>query len=92
MQMFLYLQQHRKCLYQGISCVFLFVFFGLLIQMLTLPVSSFVFKSRLLFGGITAALSMTLWNYTKRIHYCLHLLYRNFSIFGIRTDACRTAC
>ena len=36
MQMFLYLQQHRKCLYQGISCVFLFVFFGLLIQMLTL--------------------------------------------------------
>ena len=65
MQMFLYLQQHRKCLYQGISCVFLFVFFGLLIQMLTLPVSSFVFKSRLLFGGITAALSMTLWNYTK---------------------------
>ena len=26
MQRFLYLQQHRKCLYQGISCVFLFVF------------------------------------------------------------------
>lgn len=51
MQMFLYLQQHRKCLYQGISCVFLFVFFGLLIQMLTLPVSSFVFKSRLLLVG-----------------------------------------
>lgn len=65
MQRFLYLQQHRKCLYQGISCVFLFVFFGLLIQMSTLSVSSFVFKSRLLVSGITVALSMTLWNYTK---------------------------
>lgn len=65
MRMFLYLQQHRKCLYQGISCVFLFVFFGLLLQMSTLSVFSFSFKTKLIFSGMATALSMTLWQYTK---------------------------
>lgn len=65
MKFFLCVQKHRKCLYQGISCVFLFVFFGLMIQMATLSVSPFAFKTKLIFCGMAAALSMTLWQDKK---------------------------
>lgn len=77
MQFFSYFKQHRKCLLQGVFCAALFIFAGLAVQMAIPSATPLAFKARLLYSGIAAALSMTLWRYTKK-YILAFLLYTAF--------------
>ena len=73
MQIFSYLKQYKKYLYQGVFCAALFIFIGFALQLIIPSATPLTFKSRLLYSGIAAALSMTLWQYTKK--YVLAFLF-----------------